>query len=366
MIDKKVKFIHVFWHNDLKFNANVVKMIEDEKNQFDVDNHYYLTPYKEVYEELKNLTNRVSIVCEDKPKSAKIINKYSKFCDYFIIHSMTEIHNAIFIKRKNLKKIVWRTWGHDVKYVRNDSGFLKNFIKSLLELKWKKMVKSFYGVGIANSVDVIALKEVFGTLNCFRLSYISKEMQLEAKNESNSYGKDKGCINILLGHSGHAVNNHIKILKTLSKYFQNNIKIYLILSYGNPDYIKKVEHEVKQFYNNKCIIIKEFLPCGEYVKLLSKIDVAILPGKSSYALGNISTLLKLNKKIYLSKDGIIAKAFINDSLHFSFVEDIEKMQFSDFIKPVDNSKIKSSMKPITYEQSVELWKNLFNKIEYNS
>ena len=114
------------------------------------------------------------------------------------------------------------------------------------------------------------------------------------------------------------------------------------------------------------IIIKEFLPYSEYVKLLSNIDIAILPGKSSYALGNISTLLKFNKKIYLSKDGIIAKAFINDSLQFSFVEDIDKMQFSEFIKPVDNSSIESSIKPITYKQSVELWHVLFNKLEENT
>ena len=362
MINKKVKFLHVFWHNDLKFNPNVVRLIEDKENQLNPEEHYYLTPYKKVYDELIKYTDKVSLVCSDKPHSSKIINKFSKYCDWLIVHSIPNIGKAIFIKKKNWGKIVWRTWGHDIKYSRKSKGILKNLVKTIIELRWKKMVKSFYGVGIANNVDVIALEDFFGKLNTFRLSYSAKDRRNVYENISLLTTKKTSTLNILIGHSGNEINEHFKIMDLMKKYRNEDIKLYFILSYGKEEYILKVEKKIKDEWESKSVIIKEFLPFHAYIELLSNIDVAIFAGNASHALGNIAALLQLNKKIFLSKDGVIAKAFSLDNLNCEFIEEIQDMEFRTFKDSIDNSMINSSLKPLSYEDGVDCWRDCLGKL----
>ena len=48
------KYIHIFWHDDLKFSTRIVQMINDQSNGFTVADHLFVTPYLRVYNALKD------------------------------------------------------------------------------------------------------------------------------------------------------------------------------------------------------------------------------------------------------------------------------------------------------------------------
>ena len=48
-MDKKYKYVHVFWRSDLKFNPKIVKMICNFDNNFDPSEHLFVTPYARDY-----------------------------------------------------------------------------------------------------------------------------------------------------------------------------------------------------------------------------------------------------------------------------------------------------------------------------
>ena len=121
-----------------------------------------------------------------------------------------------------------------------------------------------------------------------------------------------------------------------------------IIDYGN------------EFWKNKITFIKEFLPVNEYTDMIEEIDVAILPEKGSYALGCISRLLRYKKKIYISKDGIIKKAFDYDNIPYGIYENIKNESFELFSEPVvytDKSGL--NMKPLGYINGVKKWHELY-------
>lgn len=50
---KKYKFIHIFWHSDIKFNPQIVKMINENPEYFDLKEHYLVTPHHTTYDAIK-------------------------------------------------------------------------------------------------------------------------------------------------------------------------------------------------------------------------------------------------------------------------------------------------------------------------
>ncbi len=59
------KFIHFFWHNDLKFTPRLFRMINNSENGFSLENHLFVTPYKEVFNELSHFENVVFFDTDD-------------------------------------------------------------------------------------------------------------------------------------------------------------------------------------------------------------------------------------------------------------------------------------------------------------
>ena len=107
-------------------------------------------------------------------------------------------------------------------------------------------------------------------------------------------------------------------------------------------------------------LIKDFYKFEEYSKFLSTMDIAIFDGKESYALGNISLLLMFGKKIFISKDSLIAKAFDEKNVPYGKVETIEKLDFDSFLHQYLYNQ--SSIEPFimnSYEGAINGWKQLF-------
>ena len=171
-------------------------------------------------------------------------------------------------------------------------------------------------------------------------------------------------LNIMVGHAGNEIDNHINILKKMKKYENNNIMIYIVLSYGNEEYISEVKRYIKNEWSNKVEIIDNFLPIDKYNNLMSKMDIVILDGKKSYALGNIGMLLNLGKTIYLNEDGIIKEAFDKENIPYRCTNEIGNVSYDSFSN-LKSYELKNESSFI-YRNSNDVicsWKKMIEDIE---
>ena len=156
---KKTKYIHLIWHNELKFNARLVEMVNDLANGFCSREHLFVTPHKQVYEALKNYENVILDAEFGIKKSAAYVNRYATQCDWLFVHFMCSPKAFLKIKRAYLHKIVHRTWGGDLGYDLTSSKGVKRFKKFVVNKLYAWRMKHIRLIGIANSVDILNVKE---------------------------------------------------------------------------------------------------------------------------------------------------------------------------------------------------------------
>lgn len=340
---KRIKYLHILWHNDLKFNLPFVEMINNEEEFFLSQEHLFITPFGKIYEKLKKYEN-VKLV-----SNGNLINRYGSCANWIFIHALNCGNvKLLFIRKKYLKKIIWRTWGHDVKTAGTTKSesrklYIDNFFRNIYVELYKKIVKQFYAIGVANSIDVLKIQKEFGNMKTFNISYGYHPGQIEQIEKVYCQMEKRPYTRVLVGHSGNSIDNHIEILNRLKKYINEPIIITLILSYGDDKYIKIVKERAKDLYKNKVEIIEEFMPYYNYVKFISNIDIAILGSKNSNALGNLTLLSYFEKKIYVNPVGDLAYGINESGCKVHSINDIGKISFNDFIK-TDTEEIKKMKK----------------------
>lgn len=359
-----VKYIHLIWHNELKFNTRIVEIMNDSALGFCGREHLFVTPHKQVYEPLKENGNVVLDTSFGIQKSAAYINRYAPQCDWLFVHFMCPPMEALKIKRAYLHKIILRTWGGDLSYNLSLSTGVKKLIKFFVNKLYARQMRRIRLIGIANTVDVLNVKEKIGDVETYRMPYPVKGGDKILLDIMSSPREVNDRINIMIGHSGLPCNNHKTILDELYRFREKNIQLYIIESYGYPEYIKEIELYGKSLYGEKITFIEEMLPYSQYVELLNDMDIAIFDAKISYALGNIYILKLLKKKIFLNKDGVIRRAFDLEGLPYMCTSDLKNISFEEFAKPIVYSEeISMKLAPVSYEKNIQTWHEILSMLE---
>ncbi len=363
---RRCVFIHLLGIDDVKFFRKLVNLISDKSNGFDVSQHLFVTPFERVYNELKDCGNIELIKSEKKVLTADIVNDCAQRCEWLFVHHMCKPLEVLKIKKKNRKKILWRTWGDDAGYPYSKCLSIKSFFKLIINLVTRCVYQDFYAVGIANGVDIIDIKKKIGTMKMYRMPYAEKntyniltKIACEKMQDENSKP-----LRMVIGHSGYRNDNHISIINKLKLYKDENIEIYFPLSYGDKQYIENVKTYAKKVFGNKVCFLEKFMPYEEFARFLNSMDIAILAGKNSYALGNIALLIFFGKKLYINPKGVIAKAFMNKNVSFGSVCDLGKVTFEEISRPiVYNEDAIREFAPKPYDISVNRWKKIINDLE---
>lgn len=356
--DMKYKYIHIFTFSSLQFDESVVKTLNDKK-EFVPKEHMFVSRSQEEYDKLKKYEN-VILDIED----TQLINKYADGADWIIVHGLPFVSTLCKVKKKFLRKIIWRTWGSDAGYILEEGRPLKNFIKRFLNFYYGRFVHRLAAVGVANVVDSINLQELYGELSTFVIPYCTDEYEIvekikrdEKKNESNS-------LSILIGHAGFQNDNHLEMIGLLKRFAEEDIKLFFILSYGDPKYINDVKNCAEKCFGEKAVFLEEKMSYDQYAKMINSIDIAILDGKRSYALGNIQMLLYLGKQLYVNEHGVIKEGLDMEGIPYRTTAELKKVEYNE-LKQVAAYEIdaKSSMTLYSYDSVCEYWHLLLNYLE---
>lgn len=364
------KIVHIMPHSSVLYNGTIIEMINTNINDFKIEEHLFIVSNEKVYNAYKNYENVIleTNIC----KNMKLFKKYTENCDCIFLHSNTlNAHQLLTLNKKILKKIIWCEWGHDLyKNKKNDykiKEFVKSIIKFIPNIIRTHRIKKIYAVGIGFQYDAIEVKQIYGrnmkiVMTPYGYRRDNKKQVDKIIQETN---KDNKIIRIMIGHSAYKFLNHFKILQMLQKYKYNNIKISLVLAYGDKEYKRKViEYAIELFGKDKVEIIDKMMNQTEYIKYLNTVDICILDYKHQAALGNIYYLLYMGKKLYLNKDGIIKLFTTLEGIETYNVSAIEKMSFEEFSKPIDDVKygIEFAEFHIDEKNYIKLWKRTINEM----
>lgn len=363
VINRKAKYLHIIWHPDIKFIPKMVRMINEENTYFDAKEHLFITPHKRVYNEL---SKKYEIYLCGK-ESDNLINKYGKYGEWIFVHAINcNRLKLILTKKKYAKKVIWRTWGHDVRPLDYYAGWEK-IILSLFWNAYVRKVRQFKMIAIANDIDLVNVENTFGKINSCILYYTYDDVNNKILENKSKYKKNKSNnkVRILIGHSASKSDCHIEVMQHLLKYRQENIMICLILSYAGPkEYVDEVKKFAKKNYGNKVEIIEDFMAYEDYIEYLSNIDIAIFAQQHSTALANVSWLLYFGKTIYFKQNSDFAKSFYRNGCAFCKVEDIKKLSYKQFITNRNSNELMKRYGIIlTSNDCCKNWKKILDELD---
>jgi len=262
--------------------------------------------------------------------------------------------------------MVWVAWGADLyqwKKVKRRSMFDK--VRNFVAYKFRKKIKCFVGIFLPD-IDFFK-KEFKSNAKTFYASYVGglynplyeKELNVPSLAEKI---KNKEPINIQIGHSCATILNHIQVLNDLHKFKNENIKIYIPLSYGDMEYGDQVEQHAKILFGDKVICIREMMNEEDYMDFLSTVDIAIFNTPRQIGLGNISPLLYMEKKIFIPKGTVMYEYYKSQNIEICDYNQIDKIDFDRFSKPVgmENAKRFVKSQATNKEKKIEMWQRVFD------
>lgn len=104
---------------------------------------------------------------------------------------------------------------------------------------------------------------------------------------------------IVIGNSATDSNQHLDIFQKMKHLDTEKIKICCPLSYGEAQYREDVIKKGKEIFGDRFYPITEYMSYEKYVDFLNSCDVGIYNNNRQQALGNISLMLNLGKKVYV-------------------------------------------------------------------
>ena len=315
--------------------------IEFVNANFDVDNHKFIILGKKS-DKFGKLDAENIIFIDKKIKVLNLIS-YINRADKIILHGLWShrLNQVLFINPWLYKKCYWVMWGGDFYFPEKQSFLQKYTIKSI-----KHFITYIKG-------DYELAKKLYGAKakyhECFMYpSNLYKEYDIKQNKHKT--------INIQVGNSADPTNNHVEVFEKLMRYRDEDISIFVPLSYGDKEYAKEVIEKGREMFGKKLKPMTEFMPFDKYLEFLGDIDIAIFAHNRQQAMGNIITLLGLGKKVYMRCD-ITPWDFFEDTRVKVFdINNIEIDLIYEQVKLDNQKKIKEYF---SNENYLKQWQSIF-------
>lgn len=260
-----------------------------------------------------------------------------------------------------LNKCNWVIWGGDLYFYKYRS---RKFKTNLKEMMRRFVIRNFGHIVSLVKGDYELAKKWYKVKGEYHHGIYINPINLVFLNDIDIGQKEKNSpINIQIGNSAGPSNNHFEVLDHLSRFKQENICIYVPLSYGDQAYAKKVADYGKGIFGDKFKAMLTFLSPKDYTKYLGSIDIAIFNHDRQQALGNIFALLYLGKKVYI-RNNITSWDYIKNQLELDIfdIEDISTKSLTEIKTEINHEKNKENVTKLFSDDYIKtVWEEVFAK-----
>lgn len=311
--------------------------------------------------------------------SFKLISLINDF-DYVVMHSFCIdkiVTLYLYLKKKFTNKhMVWIEWGADLyDFQLKDKPSLKNKISFHVGQEVRNNVNTFIGIfppdcdyykaHYPKSKAKIYAARYLGGRGDHLYNYdYADDCRLRQTLKNNE------TIYIQVGHNGQEQLKHIAALEYLRKYADEDIMLFLPLSYsGTEEYINKIREYLERYFKGKYIILDTFMPVDDYFKLLDRVDIAIFNTVRQTGLGNVQRMIRKNVKLFMPENSTMFNYFNSWGIPIHSVESIKNMTFSKFIEVTDWNNTLGPKKYIEYlsdyDGLLDEWRLIFKDLKRN-
>lgn len=364
-MSKHYKYLHLLLQNEYKFVSSMIQLLTSH-DSLRPDEHLFITRFPRVYEQISEFPNTKL----DENGFRSLLSIYGGDADWIFVHALnfSPCRVAFDYPQKYAKKTIWRTWGHDV-YMPSLTGgnTLKLLARKVVFRAYVQKIRHFRMIGIANACDQVMCEKMFGSVSTGLIPYTWIPGRGKMLESALEYGTKqiKHDTRVMVGHSGYTSDNQLEVLGRLSVYAKQPMIVSLMLPYGDADYIERVKTEARRLFGEKVEVFDHMRPYDEYLKFLSTVDIAIMDQLHSAALGTISPLLYLGKKIFLNRRGIIKEGFLRENVPFEYTDQIGVMPFSEFCSPIcdaDRERFSALAANTDDDFPAKMWEHLLSEL----
>ncbi|MBH0038955.1 TDP-N-acetylfucosamine:lipid II N-acetylfucosaminyltransferase [Pseudoalteromonas sp. SWN166] len=314
-----------------KFIPPYIKFINEHFNR---DEHEFLLKNGMADDELEQSDNVSMAGYTTFSKLKYHLNLIIKMhrADKVILHSLIDIKlvQILFCTPWLLKKCHWVIWGADL-YAYQIG--IKNFRWKIKELLRRQVIGNVGYLVTYIEGDVALARKWYGAKGKYKECLMYKSNLYK---DYNVHETKSTSINIQIGNSADPSNNHIEALEKLLPFKNENICIFVPLSYGSKEHAQQVITQGKEWFGDKFKPLTKFMVFKDYLVFLGSIDIAIFNHKRQQAMGNTITLLGLGKTVYIRRDTTQWKFFKDKGIK---INDIEQLECLDCLKENKNIDI---------------------------
>lgn len=285
-----------------KFIPNFIEFVD---KYFGRENHKYILITSEKYNFGLKKEHNIEFLHTDDDIFITLV-QYMKEAEKIVLHGLWREKVNLILKENPLllKKCFWIMWGGDFYFPQKQSELQKYVIENV----------SYLVTGTKGEVDYV------------RNNYNAKGEHIEAFvytsnlfKKINSSPRIDDKIRILIGNSSTETNQHFEVFNKLEIYRNENIEIFVPLSYGDFKYGMQVMKVGYEIFGDKFKPIIDYMNEQDYYKFLSTIDIGIFNHNRQQGMGNIITLLGMGKKVYMNPKVTTYEMFIDNNI---FINDV--------------------------------------------
>ena len=306
-------------------------------------------------------------------RSLKMI-RYLYKADHIIVHGMFNkaVILALFFQPWLAKKSNWVVFGADIYSYKKPN---KSFVEKIFEKMKRRIAKRVPYISTFSDGDWALVQEWYGAKGKnLKVSYPLAGCNKELVESLHAVQKTGDTVNIIIGNSATATNQHIEALDMLSHFKEQNIRIHLPLNYGLGDYKtyaqKVIDHAVSVFGEEKVCPLTEKLSGEDYLRYLNQMDVGLFNNNRQQAMGNITQCVLCGAKVYIRKDTNMWEHYRNLGCSLYDIEEIPQMTTLDELQAEDADQKARNIAAMSDRQDmglkISIWKNIFDTMASGS
>lgn len=343
-----------------KFSEGFINFINQ---YFDSKEHVFVLYTNGSFKVSPELYKLENVIDYDE-KNIFWLYKNIKKADRFFLHNLSvNIYELFmfFLFPRFLKKCIWLIWGGDLYCYRNPR---KRLVDRAVELMRRRVIRKIAVIASLTEGDYRLAQQWYGVdTTHIRLDYcIENIYDILTEILRKKIKKDSTTLNIIVGNSATDTNKHMEAFEKLKEYAEQDIRVYVPLSYGDMEYGQQVEIIGKDYFGEKFIPLKTYMTQEKYFYLLNDMDIAIFNNDRQQGIGNIMALALLGKKVYLREKTSMWDEWVEQGQFVFHGMDELGIEFSEFVrldeKEVEQNK-KAAQNYYDSSQRVEEWRHAF-------